>query len=375
MFYITRGNIPSRWANSMQTMKMAEALGQRVSGFRLLTQAHPDVLAQGPFDFESWYGIHHPFEIVRLPNPKLPPTAEIATWDHPAFDKMAACHARESGARLVYSRSTRAGAYAVELGIDTVIECHNPTGSSSFRPLDGIKGHDRLRGVVTISDLLKEQFVAAGIPEERILVWPDAVNPEAFAGLPDRTEIRRRLDLPHDRFIATYCGHLYPRRGIKEIVRSAAMLPDILFLLVGGTVADIETQRQKVEKLGLTNVRLVGFVENRWVPAHLAAADVLLMPYSARCSTAPWMSPMKLFEYMASGVPVVASDLPALHQHLVHEHNSVLVPPDDAAALADGIARVRADPPWADALAAQASRDVQSLTWSNRATAILDRFG
>ena len=99
------------------------------------------------------------------------------------------------------------------------------------------------------------------------------------------------------------------------------------------------------------------------------------MPYSAECGTAAWMSPMKLFEYMAARRAIIATDLPALRVHLEHERNALLAPPDDADALTRAVERLVRDPALAGRLAEASFRDVQPFTWRSRARAILDRFG
>jgi glycosyltransferase involved in cell wall biosynthesis len=87
------------------------------------------------------------------------------------------------------------------------------------------------------------------------------------------------------------------------------------------------------------------------------------------------MSPLKLFEYMASGKPIVASDLPVLREILVEDRNALLYPPSDPAALAECLARLLADKSLATRLADQARQDVEDFTWERRAARILAHIG
>ena len=80
--------------------------------------------------------------------------------------------------------------------------------------------------------------------------------------------------------------------------------------------------------LGLRNVRFEGFVPNARVPDYLWASDILLMPYSRTCPTADWMSPLKLFEYMAAERAIVCSDLPSLRSVVSHDETALLAAPD-----------------------------------------------
>ena len=90
------------------------------------------------------------------------------------------------------------------------------------------------------------------------------------------------------------------------------------FLIVGGEPQDVENLRQRVRVIGLKNVILTGFVPNARLPLYQAACDVLLMPYQRQVAAssggdiARYLSPMKLFEYMACERPIISSDLPVL---------------------------------------------------------------
>jgi glycosyltransferase involved in cell wall biosynthesis len=226
--------------------------------------------------------------------------------------------------------------------------------------------------IITVTDDIKTMYVEAGVPEEKIFVASSAVNLEAFVGLPDKDSLRRSLDLPLDRFIATYSGHLYPGRGIEDILQCASTLKDVQFLFIGGWDEDVAKRRSETQHL--SNSLIKGFVPNLRVAEYLAASDVLLMPHSKKCKIAAWMSPLKLFEYMASHRPIIASHLPALLKYLQNGRNARLVPPDSPVELTEAIAWVCDNRDQASRLARTAFEDVQSCTWENRAKAILNRF-
>ncbi|MFQ5627042.1 MAG: glycosyltransferase, partial [Methyloligellaceae bacterium] len=118
---------------------------------------------------------------------------------------------------------------------------------------------------------------------------------------------------------------------------------------------------------------LVGYVEPSRVPTYLAAADVLVLPNSGVTDISRYYtSPLKLFEYMATGRPIVASDLPAMQEVLVEGETALLVPSDDPAALAAAICRLRSRPALAQRLAQQAKRAVGAYAWDQRATRLLN---
>ena len=111
----------------------------------------------------------------------------------------------------------------------------------------------------------------------------------------------------------------------------------------------------------------VGQVDPTQVPALLRSVDVLALPNTPGRASSAYTSPLKLFEYMASGRPIVASDLPALREVLGPDTNAVLVEAGNPEALASGLARVLGDPALASRLAAQARDNVREWTWDKRA--------
>ena len=132
--------------------------------------------------------------------------------------------------------------------------------------------------------------------------------------------------------ICGYFGQLYAGRGIEIIEAMAHARPSSLFLVFGGDEAEVISRRVNAP----TNLRFMGHVAHPVSRAAQAAVDVLLMPYQSSVSiglsghdTARWMSPMKMFEYLAAGVPIISSDLPVLNEVLMSGKNSLLVPPDN----------------------------------------------
>jgi glycosyltransferase involved in cell wall biosynthesis len=226
-----------------------------------------------------------------------------------------------------------------------------------------------LRAFVTVTDALRDDWIAAGVPAARIHVWPDAVDLERFQALPPASEARAQLGLTHEGSLVVYCGHFYPAKGVPCLVDAGRLLPKATLLLVGGWPEDIE--RMRAEARGCETIHFTGFVANERVPLHLAAADVLVLPNSARTREAHTTSPLKLFEYMAARRPIVATRIPAFEGLLRHGANAWLVAPDSPEALAGGIERVLAAPSLAAEIAEQAWRDVQKFTWKRRAAEIL----
>jgi glycosyltransferase involved in cell wall biosynthesis len=189
-------------------------------------------------------------------------------------------------------------------------------------------------------------------------------------------DARARLGLPSAGCIVCHCGHLYPGRGIEETVDALPSLPGVRLLLVGGTPEDIERLRARAAARGVPDrVRFEGSVPNGKIPLYLRAADALIMPYTSRTPTVRAMSPLKMFEYMAAGRPIVATDFPAVREVLRDGENALLVPPDSAESIAAGIRRILDDPDLAGRISHRALQDVREYAWERRAEKILDVLG
>jgi glycosyltransferase involved in cell wall biosynthesis len=190
--------------------------------------------------------------------------------------------------------------------------------------------------------------------------------------MPERLEARRALGLPLDRALAVYTGHLLPWKG-GDILVAAARGAAFDVLMVGGREDDRARTAALISSLGATNVSLVPPVAPKDVPPYLAAADVLVLPNSAKSRISErYTSPLKLFEYLAAGRPIVASDLPSLREVLSDGVNARLIAPDDPGALRAGIEGVLRDRDLAARLVANARTDGARHTFAARARALLE---
>jgi glycosyltransferase involved in cell wall biosynthesis len=149
------------------------------------------------------------------------------------------------------------------------------------------------------------------------------------------------------------------------------------FQVVGGTERDVQRWRRRLR--GVENVTLHGFVPHDRAAQFRHACDVLLAPYQESVSTsghddpAEWMSPLKIFEYMAAGKPMLCSRLPVLHEVLTHDENAWLCDPNDPADWAEALTRLRNRPEKRVQLGERARREFERHhTWSSRAQKVLE---
>ena len=290
--------------------------------------------------------------------------------------------ARAWGAEIVYTRLPQAAAYASLRGYPVILEVHDiPGGRAGPLLLRAFLRGSGSRRLVVISEALRselDQRFRLPSGDGFVLVAPDGVDLERYKDLPAPPDARKQLGLP-EKFTAGYTGHFYAGRGIDVILPLAAELPDANFLLVGGMPDDIERVGSEILARKLNNVKLVGFVPNEKLPLYQAACDVLLMPYQSRVAASSggdisrFLSPMKVFEYLACGRVILTSDLPVL-QEILSPENSIILPQDDIKAWVQSLKRIQSDPALSMRLAGQAAELAKKYSWHERSQIILENF-
>ncbi len=223
----------------------------------------------------------------------------------------------------------------------------------------------RAAGLVTTTAGIRDTFAALYGPRDRARVVPngcDVPASRAFAGLPDERPPR-----------VVYAGQLYPWKGVDVLVEAVARVPDARLVILGGLdgEADLARIRSLVRSRGLeARTEMPGTVSQARVADELHRASVVAVPFLRSAMTERHTSPLKAFEAMAAGRPVVASDLPSSREFLTTGDNALLVPPGDAAALASAIAQILADRDLASRLARRAFDDAARYSWDARAAAL-----
>lgn len=223
--------------------------------------------------------------------------------------------------------------------------------------------------IITISESLKTSFLSMGFSAENVLVAHDGVNLKDFDIQMSKEEARDKTGLPQGAKIAMYTGHLFDWKGADILAMAAETLPDIKFIFVGGTEYDAESFKKKFRDI--PNVIVVGHKPHKEIPVFLKAADILVLPNSAKDKIYLGTSPIKLFEYMASNRPIVASGLSSISE-ILNRENAVLVSPDDSSALADGIKNLIGNESFKMSISKKAFDDVQNYTWQKRAEKIIN---
>ncbi|MFU8772910.1 MAG: glycosyltransferase family 4 protein [Anaerolineales bacterium] len=374
--------LPARRANTFQVMKMAQglvAIGHKV---RVAVPAADRRLGRAKWeDLADHYGLR-----LQFPVDWLAAHPNLRRYD---FGLRSIFWARSWKAELIYTRLPQAAALASMLGIATIFEVHDiPQGKiGPFAFHQFVRGRGARRLVVISRALLEDLVVQLGAPSSSpfTIIAPDGIDLQRYRDLPSPRQARLAINqmadfditLSVDHFTVGYTGHLYPGRGVELLIELAERLPEITFLLVGGEQNHVHELANLVKNKGLSNVILTGFVSNTVLPDFQAASDVLLMPYQYRVEASSggdisrYLSPMKMFEYLACGRAIISSDLPVLRE-VLNSESAVLLSPDDVCAWAKAIIELCERSDRRENMSNHARRQARQYTWEKRASRILE---
>jgi glycosyltransferase involved in cell wall biosynthesis len=375
--YMTRyGKIPSRKADGVAVMNTCSGLVSQGFEVELILphgQATPLATLGGAESIWGFYGVPRNFRITYFP---------CSLFGLPGrnvrYNILGVAYAVVRGNRLIYSRQIELAYLAALFGRISIFESHNYLRVSQKRILpywiNMLRNPKRPAAMVVTTRAAARAYVMQGVPEERLLVAPNGVDVQRFASTQPKAAFRDALGLPKSKTIVGFSGHLYERRGIEDLFECARLLDQLLFLIVGGEPNDVDRYHSLARHLSISNVKFVGFVPQASLPTYLLACDILVMPYTTATVTHNYMSPMKMFDYLACGRPIVATDFPVVREILHDRRNAILVPPDSGKALSTGIKCLLDHPDFAIELGEQARRDAQQYTWENRTRHIVSWY-
>jgi glycosyltransferase involved in cell wall biosynthesis len=393
---ITNSRIPSLTANSIQAMKVAQALMQLGHDARMFAPAETEPVSQQLLITHYGVRLIPPLEL-------LPSISGLKRLDFIVHAQRAA---QKFGAELIYTWLPQSAALALWMKYPVVLEMHADVtglmGAWWLRQFWNAKGKKTMTVTTSALRNVLERSTKLKLENEAVIVAPNGVELERYASLPSPSEARRQLNLP-DGLTVGFTGHIYPGRGAELLFELAKQMPHVKFLWVGGTPELVSFWKSKLAQGGVANVTMTGFVEHSRIPLYQAAADVLLMPYSRTIEAssgqdiAEVINPMKMFEYMAAGRAIVCADISVIRE-ILNDKNAVFVESSGGRVVLSGAERSRrmyrdhnvgelenqrigdwrlaieallADEPRRLALGAQARRDVERFSWVKREERVL----
>jgi len=363
LIYIANIRVPTEKAHGLQIMKMGEAFAHQGLEVELVVPRRFNKIKENPFDY---YGVEKNFKITKIFSLDLVKFGKIGfLLQSLSFVKMVCFYVLFKKADFIYSRDALPLFWLSFFKSDLFWETHNAVFNFIARRV--LK---KCKKIICISNGLKKFYVDNGVNPDKILVAPDGVDIEKFQVSSSKIQAREKLNLPLDKKIILYTGHLYKWKGAQVLAGASKFLDDdCLIVFVGGTEKDIKSFKFQVSSF--KNIFVVGHRPHREIPLWLKAADVLVLPNSAKEKVSRfYTSPLKLFEYMASAVPIVASDLPSIRE-ILNVGNAVLVRPDEAKSLAGGVKILLRDSGLGDRISKQAYADAAEYTWDKRSEKII----
>lgn len=368
LHYISGSTLPSQAANSVHVMKMCRAFVH--CGMQTTLFARGDATKTG--EIFQYYGLEPEFDLALSPKHRI----HLSRWALRLF-----AYRRLTAQRhlpdLVYGRDPAALYWlGHRLQRPFVYEAHHlPTSAFQRRIVTALIRSPRLQGIVVISDALREDMLQLypALKDTRIITAHDGADVPVVTPQPvDLTEPGKEFSLE-----VGYVGSLYQGRGIDLILALAARFPQIRFHFLGGTPQEIAAWKER----GVPdNVRFHGHRPHHEVQAWLAAFDVLLAPYPLKVrigtgyDTGRWMSPLKIFEYMAAGKAIIGSDLPVLREVLSHGETAQLAMPESVEDWEAAIKVLLGNSDFREELGKRALSEVrENFTWMARAQKIMDQ--
>ncbi|HOG45110.1 MAG TPA: glycosyltransferase family 4 protein [Anaerolineae bacterium] len=372
LVYACSSRIPASSANSIQVMRMSAALADLVPGFRLLAPWEPFSYLREKarrIDIRAYYGLHR-----SIPPTRLYPSIAYRSVRVDLYTRGVVGYLARQRPPAVYTRSPRIAVGLIGRGVPTALEAHEYElyiADGSLGALVSLSAEPAFLGVVAISAALAGLYERFGFAQERLLVAHDGIQADLLRSDMEQLEARRQLYIDAERRLALYAGTLADDRGLGLLMEVAHAVPEVQIMCLGGKPRQAALRAESARRRGPANIEFRAAVAPAQVAQYLAAADILLAPYTTAVRSAAFMSPLKVFEYMAAARPIVASDLPPMREILSDSRNALLVAPDDTLAIANAIRRLLSDASLALRLGRQARLDVGAYTWDRRAQRVV----
>lgn len=318
LLYVVNARIPNNKAHSIQIVHTCQALGSYVDDFTLIT---PKFVGK-KVPLTEQYAISQSFSHIKIPAldiPKFPFQFQLRSATFficvNFYILLTFLVSLCTGKRLVVYARGEVIFFLLPLSffIPIFFETHQ------IRNYEGLykMALHRVRGVIVITNSLEKKFVQEyKIDSNKISVARDAVDIQKFNLPPQKADFWEMYLIPRAKKIILYCGSLAPEKGVHTLAEASQYLPpEYQVVFIGGDsqqVASFKTMYGTKE-----NISILGYVDHKTVPSCVAAASLLILPDLATDTYSNlYTSPMKLFEYMASGRVIISSDIPSLREVL-----------------------------------------------------------
>lgn len=365
LVYLTDSDIPSRSANALHVMKMCDELTNAGNEIILITLVSRGNIEKEVDDIYAFYGVKNKFQIIRIPY--------LTKRFKKAYALLIALITWFIKPDIAYGRNFHAVSFAGKLGLKTAYEGHHFFAESA-KPSTVLSLGEYLKDknaklmVVTSQSLLDSYLEKFEVKLPTLVVHNGA---DEVTTIPEKLGVYKA-----DMLNVGYMGHLYAGKGMEIISELVKQCPFAFFHIVGGTEKDINYWKNALK--AYTNLCFYGFKPHAQTEAYRQEMDVLIAPYLANVTVvgghvlnAKWMTPIKLFEYMASGKAIVSSSLPVAKEVVNNWENGVLCNPENISEWTQALEKLNNSNELREGLATKALETFQkNLSWKSRAEKI-----
>src|SRR3989344_5204744 len=373
ILYVGHTRFPTEKAHGKQIAEVCSAMAAIGHEVTLVTSGVYTPIKESPFQYygipenfrweklQSFDALHHPL----IPQPLA---FMLGMW---SYRKALRSYLQNHHFDLLYCRSQAVLSVLLGSGMPSVIELHTLPGTMRK---DFLRSCNRCARVVCLTSPMRQELFSAGVSSDRVIVEGDAVRADLLIQNHSNVTISK---VP----VIGYVGSLVARnsleKGVNVLIDALSILRkkgvSIRGLIAGGPKSWQEKYEEKSEKLGISShVSFLGHIPSSRVPEILSQCDILVYP--APRNFHPYFlrdtSPLKIFEYMASGIPIVTADLPPIHD-ILDETMATFCKPGDSEDLARAIEYVMNHRDEAKQKADTAKNRVKEHTWEKRMERIL----
>jgi glycosyltransferase involved in cell wall biosynthesis len=221
-----------------------------------------------------------------------------------------------------------------------------------------------------VTHVLAKDVRDAGVPDTRITVIPNGIDPAEFSEQRDGSGVRGRYGL-EGKLVLGFTGFVRPWHGLDRIIRAIAEFgpsANIHLLVVGDGPARASLEELARELAVSDRLTFTGVVQRADMATHIAAFDIALQP-----DATAYASPLKLVEYMAMGKAIIAPDQPNIRELLDHERTGLLFASSDPEGMRKALLRLIEEKDLRETLGHAAAAEVRQrpLTWASNATRVV----
>ena len=400
LIYFANVRLPTEKAHGLQIMKNCEAFASQSFEVQLIIpmRRNPDF---EKIDSFVYYDVKRNFEIKKLKTVDpwwfiYGPQGSYIKLQSLLFMFKSYFYLRkfaldELKSAIIYTREEYLLPLLQRFSFSVVWEAHNLPSNKSYY----VKYWRKCKKIVAISKGLKDDLVGLGIDREKIVMAPDGVDLGKFSAIGgsasggqianNKLQIREELGLPVDKKIVMYTGNFFTWKGVYTLADASKYLPDDCWIVfIGGSPHELNEFKKyllqheiqplpdRTVSVQREKIKLVEHVNHQMIPSYLATADVLILPNSAKSEiSSKYTSPLKMFEYMAAGKPIVASYLHSLRE-ILDDTTALFFTPDDPADLARKVKQILDDEALGRSLSRNALEKGKNYTWQKRAEEILN---